>query len=130
MRTHIDVLGWLFAIVGALGVLTGMALAVLTVGMAWATAAGGTGIWTHPVVGLLAIGTVVFGAGGALMMAVGRGVARRYRRARPAALVAATANLGILPFGTALGIYAFWVLLNDEAREAFGRPRRVPPSPS
>jgi hypothetical protein len=30
----------------------------------------------------------------------------------------------MVPFGTALSVYAFWVLLNDEARRAFGRPPR------
>ena len=28
-------------------------------------------------------------------------------------------NLFVLPFGTALGIYAMWVLLHDEARKMF-----------
>jgi hypothetical protein len=127
MRAHIDVLGWLFAIVGALGALTGVSLAVMAVGMMMATATGSAGgTWAHPVVRVLAGGAAVLVVGGGALVAVGRGVARRQRRARPAALVAAAANLCLLPFGTALGAYAFWVLLNDEAREAFGRPRRVP----
>ena len=33
-----------------------------------------------------------------------------------AALVLAIPNLILVPFGTALGAYAFWVLLNDDAR--------------
>jgi hypothetical protein len=36
-------------------------------------------------------------------------------------------NLIVVPFGTALSVYAFWVLLNDEARSEFGRPPRTPP---
>ena len=28
-------------------------------------------------------------------------------------------NLFVLPFGTALGIYAFWVLLHNESRAVF-----------
>jgi hypothetical protein len=35
-------------------------------------------------------------------------------------------NLLIVPFGTALGFYTFWVLLNDDARREFGRPPRGP----
>ena len=35
---------------------------------------------------------------------------------RLAAMVLAVPNLFVLPFGTALGIYAMWVLLHDEAR--------------
>jgi hypothetical protein len=35
-------------------------------------------------------------------------------------------NLLVIPFGTALGVYTFWALLNDEARRVFGRPPRAP----
>jgi hypothetical protein len=42
------------------------------------------------------------------------------RRTRAAGgLGLAVPNLFVLPFGTALGIYAFWVLLHDEARRMF-----------
>jgi len=44
--------------------------------------------------------------------------------ARAAALGLAAPNLVIVPFGTALGVYTFWVLLNDDARRGFGRPLR------
>ena len=30
----------------------------------------------------------------------------------------------LVPFGTALGVYTFWVLLNNDARRTFGRPPR------
>ena len=38
------------------------------------------------------------------------------RRAGPCALALAVVNLFVLPFGTALAIYTFWVLLHNEAR--------------
>jgi hypothetical protein len=41
-----------------------------------------------------------------------------------AALLLALPNLLVLPFGTALGVYTYWVLLNNDARDAFGRPQR------
>ena len=40
---------------------------------------------------------------------------------RVAALSLAILNLFVLPFGTALGIYTYWVLLHNEARGAFVR---------
>jgi hypothetical protein len=43
-----------------------------------------------------------------------------------AALVLAVLNLIVVPFGTALGFYTFWVLLNNDARREFGRPPRGP----
>ena len=39
-----------------------------------------------------------------------------------AAIALAVPNLVIVPFGTALGVYGLWVLLNDDARRQFGRP--------
>ena len=38
----------------------------------------------------------------------------------------AVPNLFLLPFGTALGIYAFWVLLHNEARHFFEAPLSQP----
>jgi hypothetical protein len=29
-------------------------------------------------------------------------------------------SLVVIPFGTALAVYTFWTLLNDDARRAFG----------
>ena len=46
-------------------------------------------------------------------------------RARLASLILAVPNLVLVPFGTALGVYTLWVLLNDDARQAFGRRPRV-----
>jgi hypothetical protein len=43
-------------------------------------------------------------------------------RARLLALGLAVGNLPLLPFGTALGAYAGWVLLNEEGRQVFIRP--------
>ena len=39
------------------------------------------------------------------------------RAGRLGALVLAVPNLVVVPFGTALSLYAFWVLLNDDARQ-------------
>ena len=44
---------------------------------------------------------------------------RREPRARMVGLGLALVNLLILPFGTALGIYALWVLLANEGRRLF-----------
>lgn len=38
---------------------------------------------------------------------------------RTGALILAVMNLFVLPFGTALAIYTFWVLLHDDARALF-----------
>jgi hypothetical protein len=63
------------------------------------------------------------------MMLVGRAIGRRQGAGRVAAIALAVPNLVIVPFGTALGIYTFWVLMNDDARRSFGRPLRGSPGP-
>ena len=127
MRLHLDVLGWLHIIWGAFGVLSGLALAVLAAGAASAfaepapTAASG-----HAVVWAFVIVGSVLGLAGLAMIAAGRGLLLRSATARGFTLALAIVNLLAVPFGTALGIYAFWALLNDDARLEFGRPTRTP----
>lgn len=126
MRVHVDVLGWLFVLAGATAALTGVALGCLAVGTALTVmrqSAESTG-WAHPLVVVFVTIGVVLLLGGSAMAAIGRSLGQRRPRARPLALAAGIVNLSFLPFGTALGIYTFWVLVNDEARREFGRQQR------
>ena len=50
---------------------------------------------------------------------VGKGLLQRRPAARTGALSMSVVNLFVLPFGTALAIYTYWVLLHDEARNLF-----------
>jgi hypothetical protein len=126
MRYHIDVLGRLHGVWGTFGLLTGLSLFILALG-SWASLAnlgpvsraGHAAVWI-----LVASGATLVVAGGA-MIAAGRGVCRHRPRGRAAAIALAVPNLMLVPFGTALGIYALWVLLNDDARRVFGRPPRL-----
>lgn len=120
MRVHFDVLGWLHLCAGAFGLLTGASLAVLALGTSVALAGrlGATASLT-PTVWFLSAGAVTFAVAGAITCVVGRALLRRGRFARRAALVLSAPGLLVAPFGTALGIYTFWTLLNDEARREF-----------
>ena len=127
MRLHIDVLGWLHFLWGVFGVLVGASLLVLALGTNTALFELGSrgpaeqaAVWLFVICGLTLIAAAV------VMMLVGRGLTRRRQASRIAALVLAVPNLVVVPFGTALGIYTFWVLLNDDARREFGRPPRTP----
>jgi hypothetical protein len=75
-------------------------------------------------VGLLLLCGVPLLLGGVAFLVVGRLLLRRRLRGRFAALVLAVPDMVLVPFGTALSIYTFWVLLNDDARREFGRPPR------
>ena len=57
--------------------------------------------------------------GGWANLWVGRAI-RQYRSpGRTGALMLAVINLFVLPFGTALAIYTFWVLLHNDVRALF-----------
>lgn len=126
MRVHLDVLGWLHVLAGWLGLLTGVALLMLAAGTAALSAPPIVDAWSNPVVWLLLLGGIFLGIVGVVMTLTGRALVARRPAARPAALLLALVNLCALPFGTALGVYTFWALLNDDARREFGRRLRAP----
>jgi hypothetical protein len=128
MPVHLDVLGRLHVIQGALAVLAGASLLVTAAGTRLALielddvgAVGQAGVWILVWCGL------IFAAGGVGLAVTGRALLRRRPAGRKWALALAVPDLLAVPFGTALSIYTFWVLLNDEARREFGRPPRLTP---
>lgn len=125
MRQHIDVLGLLHTVWGVFGMLAGVSLAILATGTHAALAVAGTiggapraAVW---LMGVTAFAMVAFGMA---WFVTGRRLQRRDARARQWAIALAIPNLLVIPFGTALGVYTFWVLLNNDARSAFGWPTR------
>jgi hypothetical protein len=131
MPIHLDVLGRLHVMLGALAVLAGASLLAIALGTRVALvelhdvgAAGDAGVWILTWCGAL------FAAGGVALALTGRALIRRRRAGRTWALVLAVPDLLAVPFGTALSIYAFWVLLNDDARREFGRPPRMSGPPA
>ena len=56
---------------------------------------------------------------GVAHIAVGNPLRRRRRWSRHAALMLGGVDLLLLPYGTALGVYALWVLLRDDAKRLF-----------
>ena len=126
MRAHFDVLGWLHVLWGVFGVLTGASLLIIATGAV--LSAGELGDSSGPLVPtviLLLAGGLLLGLSGLVMIGVGRSLKRRNSGSRLAALLCVVPNLIVIPFGTALGLYTCWVLLNDDARHAFGRPPRA-----
>jgi hypothetical protein len=126
MRIHIDVLGWLHTLWGIFGVLAGGSLAVIALGAVLSVgemtdATRGFG----PSVVLLVIAGSGLALLGLLMVGIGGALRRRVSGGRHAAIVAAVPTLLLIPFGTALALYTFWTLVNDDARRAFGRPIRT-----
>jgi hypothetical protein len=71
---------------------------------------------TAVTIGMLALIALTWGV---LHLWIGRALQRHRPSARLMALGLAVGNLVLLPFGTALGGYACWVLLKDEGRKIF-----------
>ncbi|MDP3719804.1 MAG: hypothetical protein Q8T13_18745 [Acidobacteriota bacterium] len=124
MKRHVDFLATLYLTWG--GIFTLVALAGFALaGGAFAIARSDGPVrfssemaasLTAVTIGSISLIALVWGA---LHLVVGRTL-RRYRpSARLMALGLAVGNLVLLPFGTALGAYAFWVLLNEEGRRLF-----------
>jgi hypothetical protein len=120
VTAHLHLLSILQRVWGAIGLLLGTSILLLAGGavaiglsaQADQTAAAVTaGAFTVFAIALLGAGAANAWSGGAL--------ARREPAGRIVVLALAVLNLFVLPFGTALGIYAFWVLLHNETRGLF-----------
>lgn len=122
MDRHIDVLGLLHLVWGALGVLLGISVLLLaggSVAIALSGAHHGPDVAAALTAVALTAASIVLLVGGAANAWAGVGLRRHRPAARIAALGLGLLNLFVLPFGTALGVYTFWVLLNHEARARF-----------
>jgi hypothetical protein len=128
MATHVNILAWLFV---ASAILYAMAACVLFVAPRILQQLP---IPTPPEVpiDILHLVTSLSGVLGLaiLMVAVGTAAAgvglMQYQSwGRPLALVMSGINLLKLPFGTALGIYGFWVLLSERGREHYDRQSAI-----
>ena len=88
---------------------------------------GGRWGWDTPFLGgLISLG-IFLGLFGVLHLVLAWGLFEREPWARMLGLALGFLALPRFPLGTALGIYAFWVLMNNDARDEFGRPLRPLP---
>ncbi len=128
METHVKILGILNIALGALGILLALGLLAMfggIAGLVGSQAEEGAQI-AAPIIG--AIGAVIFFF--LLVVSIpgiiaGVGLLNYKSWARILTLVLSAINLFQIPFGTALGIYGFWVLLQPRTAELFERGRQV-----
>jgi len=120
MHSHLRLLGILQLTWGAIGLLLGGATLLLALG---AIAIGFMDTGERVAAGVTALTFGVFAAalifGGAANAWAGRALRRGEAAGRTAVLWLSVPNLFFLPFGTALGVYALWVLLHNESRATF-----------
>jgi hypothetical protein len=122
VERHVTILAILCSLWGALAMLVGVALLLLSVG-AIAILFSPDGRAVTFAAGLTATAFAVMGAVALAWGAahVGASVLLRRRQAagRVLTLGLAVVNLLVLPFGTALGVYAMWILLTNDGRRLF-----------
>ena len=120
MRSHVTLLAMLHLAWGAMGLLLGASLLFLAVGAVAIARTAADDPWGAVLTAgtFLVFAAALFAAGCANVWA-GRGLRQHRAWARTLVLVLTVVNLFVLPFGTALAIYAFWVLLHNDARALF-----------
>jgi len=122
MTTHVKVLGVLYIALSALGI-----CAALFVGLAFGTASGvvaanadADAAVALPIIGLAGTALTAFLLAISLPgLIAGIGMLSFKPWARIIGIVLSAINLINIPFGTILGIYGLWVLLNKETEGLF-----------
>lgn len=119
MSTHVRVLAWLHIALGALDLLVALGVFVLFAGLGAfgalfgdpgaALASGGIAVVIGFVVALTAVPNLL----------AGMGLLAHANWGRWLAILLGAVNVFKFPYGTALAVYTFWVLLNDQTRPLF-----------
>jgi len=121
MKSHVNFLGVLQTTWGAIGLVLAVSLLLLAGGAAAIVWSAPADSWTATMTSLLfLLFAVALGLGGWANMWVGRGLRQLRPAGRTGAFIVSVINLFVLPWGTALAIYSFWVLLHHDARAMFG----------
>jgi hypothetical protein len=123
MASHVDLVGILFIIWGALTAVIGLSTLALGFGavtIITTTSHGGGG---RVAAGLIAAIFTALAAiaifWGIAHVAVGIPLRRRRHWSRLLALMLGAVDLLLLPYGTALGAYTLWVLLTEQGKKLF-----------
>jgi hypothetical protein len=119
---HVDFVGVLFIVWGLLTTLVGvstLALGIGAVALIRSTSRGGGQMAAGLTAAAFTTLAVIAILWGAAHVVVGVPLRRRKPWARIIALTLGSIDLLLLPYGTALGAYALWVLLNERGKALF-----------
>lgn len=125
MERHIRILALLSRLWGALAVLVGLSMLTLAAGaLALLAAPEGTtvGFAAGVTAGIFAMTSFFALVWGSASLWSGILIGRHESRGRMFGLALGVVNLLVVPFGTALGAYALWVLLSRDGRHIFEAP--------
>jgi hypothetical protein len=119
VQRHVTIVGWLYIVGNALFLVIGVFVFVMVTGVGLYTndlEARSIMLVVGPSVGLLLTMLAVPG------LAAGYGLIARKPWAHMLAIALAILGLLNFPLGTAIGVYALWVLLQSTTREYFAAP--------
>lgn len=124
MTQHVRILGWCYIVYSSLFLLLGVFLFFII---------SGAGVLSGDRQAMLVTGAVGTFLGALFMvlslpgLITGIGLLKMRPWARIAGIILGALNLFNVPFGTVLGIYALWVLLNKDTEALFGTRAVVAP---
>jgi hypothetical protein len=123
VSSHVDFVGVLFIVWGLLTTLVGVSTLALGVGAAALIRSAGRGEGGAVAAGLTALVftslAVIAILWGSAHVVVGVPLRRHRPWSRLVALLLGSVDLLLLPYGTALGVYALYVLLNEQGKALF-----------
>lgn len=116
MESQVKLVGWLYIILGILGIATAACIFSLLFGIGMISG-DQTAITVLSIIGLVTAGIMALLAIPGIISGIGL---LKYRNwARALGIILAVLNLFNFPVGTAVGLYALIVLLNDESSALF-----------
>ncbi|MGA8027846.1 MAG: hypothetical protein WB992_11935 [Bryobacteraceae bacterium] len=134
MRDHVKILGILNIVLGSLGALAGAGVLLVFGGIASVigmSANNSNDMSAIPILGIIGFAIAMF----LFVLSVpsiigGWGLLKFQPWARILMIVISALNLLHIPIGTAIGIYGFWVLLNQETERLFATRGAYIPAPA
>ena len=123
MTAKVDFLGILFIVWGLLTTLVGVSTLALGIAALALLASANRGGGGEVAAGLTAaaftaLAFIAIGWGAAHVI-VGVPLRRRQPWSRLVAMMLGAVDLVLVPYGTALGLYALWLLLNEDGKKQF-----------
>ncbi|MBS1874681.1 MAG: hypothetical protein JSU00_15810 [Acidobacteria bacterium] len=134
MQQHVKILGWLNIVYGGLGVLAGIIVFAVLGGVAGfiqQVDSSHDADQAAVILPIIGVGILVFLLVlSAPAIIAGWGLLSFRPWARVLTIILSALHLLSIPFGTALGVYGLWVLLQAETEPMFRQPQpQYPPQP-
>ena len=119
MKTHIQIVAWLYIATGILGLLLALLVAGIIAGGGWISG-DDTAIRVTTIVSIFVGALVVLISIPGIVAGIGLLSFKSW--ARVLAIILSVLNLPGFPIGTMIGIYSLWALLDSESSLLFEKP--------